>query len=76
MAVSEARKRANNKWTAANMTVLGCKLRKDKAEKFKAECKEAGTTPNAVFIAAIDSFMAERAGATPMGETVGCATGE
>ena len=74
--VSEIQKRARNKWDANNMTVLGCKLRKDKAEQFKAECKEAGTTPNAVFTAAIDSFMAKRACATPTGETVGCATGE
>lgn len=57
MAVSEARKRANNKWTAANMTVLGCKVRKDKAERFKAACRASGTTPNAVFTEAMDSFM-------------------
>ena len=42
------------------MTVLGCKIRKDKAEQFKAKCKEAGTTPNAVFTAAIDDFMLAR----------------
>ena len=60
MALSEARKRANNKWTAANMTVLGCKIRKDKAELFKAECKAAGTSPNAVFTAAVDNFLVER----------------
>ena len=60
MSLSEARKRANNKWAAANMTVLGCKIRKDKADLFKAECKAAGTSPNAVFTAAIDSFLMER----------------
>ena len=60
MAISEARKRANNKWTAANMAVLGCKVRKDKAEDFKTACKMSGTSPNAVFIAAIDQFMAQR----------------
>ena len=58
--VSDIQKRARNKWAAANMTVLGCKIRKDKADLFKAECKAAGTSPNAVFTAAIDSFLMER----------------
>lgn len=42
------------------MVVLGCKIRKDKAEQFKEACKAAGTTPNAVFVAAINEFLAER----------------
>lgn len=44
------------------MTVLGCKIRKDKAEAFKAACKRNGTSPNAVFSAAIEKFMAEHGG--------------
>jgi len=59
MPLTEAKRRANNKYIAANMTVLGCKVRKDKAEIFKAACKEQGTTPNAVFTAAMDKFLAE-----------------
>lgn len=59
MARSEARKRANNKWDAANMVVLGCKVRREKAEAFREACKGAGTTPNAVFTAALDAFMLE-----------------
>jgi len=59
MSLTEAKRKANNKYIAANMTVLGCKVRKDKAERFKAACKEAGTTPNAVFTGAIDDFMEE-----------------
>ena len=57
MPVSEIQKRARNKWDAANMTVLGCKVRKDKAEEFKAVCAEAGTTVNAVFTEAMDRFL-------------------
>lgn len=57
---SEKQKRYRNKWDAANMAVLGCKIRKEKAEQFKAACKAAGTTPNAVFAAAIDEFLSER----------------
>ena len=57
MALTEARRRANNKYIAKNYTVVGCKVRKDEAEKFKEACKEAGTTPNAIFRAAMDDFM-------------------
>ena len=72
MPVSDAKRKANNKWDSANMTVLGCKIRKDKAEAFKVACKEARTTPNAVFAEAIDRFMMEREGVTSQigGETV------
>lgn len=60
MSLTDSKRRANNKWDAANMTVLGCKIRKDKAEEFKAACKAAGTTPNAVFTSAINNFMGWR----------------
>jgi len=57
MALTDAKKRSNNKWDAANMTVLGCKVRKDEAERFKAACKEQRTTVNAVFRVAMVRFM-------------------
>lgn len=59
MPVSDSHKKAKNKWDAANMSVLSCKARKDKVERFKAACKSAGTTPNAVFTKAMDAFIAE-----------------
>lgn len=59
MPVKESKRQANNRWDAANMTVLGCKVRKEKAEQFKTVCKSAGTTPNAVFTTAMDDFMEE-----------------
>ena len=60
---TENQKRYRNKWDAENMTVLGCKVRKEKAAQFKAACKEVGTTPNAVFISAINDFLGkEKAG--------------
>ena len=55
MSLTDAKRRANNKYIAANMTVLGCKMRKDKAERFKTACKLAGTTPNAVFTKAVNA---------------------
>ena len=66
MPITDAKRRANAKWDKDNMTVLGCKVRKDKADKFKAMCKNAGTTPNAIFTAAMDLFMAEHDQASPM----------
>ena len=59
MALTDAKRKANNKYIAANMTVLGCKVRKEKAEQFKAVCKSVGTTPNAVFTSAMDDFIEE-----------------
>nr|DAR44586.1 MAG TPA: bifunctional protein PutA [Caudoviricetes sp.] len=57
MAVSDSRRRANNKWDAANMTTLGCRMKRSDAEDFKAACKDSGTTPNAVFNTAVAEFM-------------------
>lgn len=68
MPLTEAKRKANNKYIAANMTVLGCKIRKDRAEEFKAACKVAGTTPNAVFTAAINSFMESQKGGSANAE--------
>lgn len=55
--VSDTQKKARNKWDAKNMSLLGCKVRKDKADQFKAACAAAGTTVNAVFVSAVDEFM-------------------
>ncbi len=46
MSPSDARKRANAKWDKANMTVLGCKVKKTEAEAFKAYCAAQGKTAN------------------------------
>ena len=36
------------KWDKENMSVLGCKVKKEQAEKFKAYCESMGKTSNAV----------------------------
>ena len=59
MALSDSQRRANNKYIREHMTVLGCKVRKEKAEQFKAACKAAGTSPNAIFTQAMDKFLEE-----------------
>lgn len=48
MAPSESQKRASLKWDKENMATLGCKIKKEQAEKFKAYCKDQGKTSNAV----------------------------
>ncbi|MBO5449298.1 MAG: hypothetical protein J5994_08205 [Ruminococcus sp.] len=48
MAVSNAQKKSRDKWDKANMSVLGCKVRKEQAEKFKQYATEQGKTANAV----------------------------
>lgn len=44
--VSDSQKKARNKWDAENMMTLGCRVKKEQAEKFKARAKELKTTAN------------------------------
>ena len=57
MAITEARRRANNKWSKENMTILACKVRKTYAEQVKSKAALDGTSVNAIISAAIDDFM-------------------
>lgn len=57
MALSEAQRRANNKYISEHMTVLGCKVRKEYAEKVRNKAKEQGTTVNAILKKALDDFL-------------------
>lgn len=43
---SEAQKKSRNKWDKANMAVIGCKMKREQAEKFKQYAKQQGTTAN------------------------------
>lgn len=57
MALTDAQRRASNKYNLAHYTVVGCKIRKEEAEAFKQACKDRGTSPNEVFRQAIERFM-------------------
>ena len=46
--VRASQKKARDKWDAENMTTLGCKLKKEQAERFKAYAASQGTTANAL----------------------------
>ena len=44
--LTDAQRRANNKWDRENMANISCKMRREIAEEFKAAAKANGTTPN------------------------------
>lgn len=48
MAVSEAQKKASNKYNKEHMATLGCKVTKEQAQAFKNHCKSKGSTTNKV----------------------------
>lgn len=53
----EYKKRATANWNKENIRIVACNVRKEKKEAFQKACAEAGTTPNAVLLAAVDSFL-------------------
>lgn len=58
--VTPAKRASNDKWDKANMTVLGCKVRKDYADRVRDKAKQKGTTVNAVIKTALDDFLGEK----------------
>ncbi len=59
MSLTAARRRANNKYIAQHMTVLGCKVRREYADRVRACCAAQGDTINAVLRAALDAYLEE-----------------
>lgn len=57
MPLTDSKRRANNKYLAANYTVLGVKVRKDYADRVRACCETNGDTVNAVLRAALDRYL-------------------
>lgn len=55
----ESHKKCNRKWDSSNISTISCRVRSDKAEAFKEACARRGTTPNAVFRAAIEKVLEE-----------------
>ena len=55
--VTEAKKRSNQKWDKANLTVLGCKVRKDYADRVRQACADNGEAVNAVIRRALDDYL-------------------
>jgi len=64
MAISDAQKRASNKYDKENMATLGCKVRKEQATAFKAYAEGQGKTANTV----LREYVLECIEGTPEGE--------
>lgn len=47
MAISEAKRKANQKWDSANMATLACKVKREQAAQFRTYCEGRGETVNA-----------------------------
>lgn len=58
---TDAQRRAANKYQYKTATVIGCKIDRETAERYKAHCTEQGTTPNAE----IKSFILSQLGEQP-----------
>lgn len=57
MPLTDAKRKANNKYIAVHMTVLGCKVRRDYADRVRACCESRGDTVNAILRAALDRYL-------------------
>ena len=59
MPVSEARRRANAKWDAANTTTYGVKVPKALLEQFRAVAQENGEKVNTILRRAMEEYVAK-----------------
>ncbi len=48
MALTEAQKKANDKYHREHIASIACRVKKEQAEQFRAYCESIGKTPNAV----------------------------
>ena len=58
--VRESQKKARDKWDAENMTTIGCKLKKEQADAFKAYAERQGITANALLKRFILDIISEK----------------
>lgn len=65
MALSESRKAANQKWDKANMKVLACKVRIEKAEKFREYAEKKGNTVSGELLEYVNKCISEGTSNTP-----------
>lgn len=57
-AVSKAKRASNDKWDAANMAILRCKVRNKTAEDFKKYAQERGTSVHALLKGYVERCLA------------------
>lgn len=59
---TEAQKRARDKWDRENMIVLGCKVKRTDAERYKSAAAARGTTCSEVMRQALERMATPPAG--------------
>ena len=59
MAISEAHRRGNNKWDAANMKTAACKLTKSEHAAFKAYAEARGKTVSGLLLEYVRGCIAD-----------------
>ncbi len=57
MAVSDAKRKSNEKWDKENMAYQTVKVRRELLEQFKATCAERGDRVNTVLRAAMENYI-------------------
>lgn len=57
MAVSDAKRKSNEKWDKENMAYQTVKVRRELLEQFKATCAERGDRVNTVLRVAMENYI-------------------
>jgi hypothetical protein len=57
--LSDAKRKANNKYIKNNMTVMGCKVKKEDVARYHEAAARAGTTVNCVLKSVLDQLLSE-----------------
>lgn len=57
--VTPAKRASNDKWDRENMTILGCKVRREYADQVRKEAQRRGDSVNAVIKRALDAYLEE-----------------
>ena len=78
--VTRAKRESNNRWDRDNMTVLGCKVKREYADQAREAAQAAGTSINAVLRQALDNLIAgevqQDSGERTAGASVGFTSSE
>lgn len=56
--VTRAKRESNNRWDRENMTVLGCKVKREVADQARAAAQREGVSINALLRQTIDKLIA------------------
>lgn len=58
--LSSARIKANQKWDKENMTTIAARVKREKAERYKAYAAAQGKSVNALIVELLDKDIAEK----------------